>query len=244
MGDGGIDLHGLERGVALFLRGLGIEGAHVVQPVAQLDEDDPDILTHGQKHFAHVLGLLVLTGGELDLAQLGDPVDLLTGGELDLAQLGDPVDQQRHVFAKGLFHRLQRGIGILDDVVQQGGHDTVGIHAQLDEQRRHVQRVGDIRLARQPHLPGMGVIGQVIGLFDEGQVVALLALLQRLFEVFKTHYIHNCAVLFSQKDRYTAERPRSARTPRSTRRQRAAPLAAGFKMPRSQSTDSASIILL
>ena len=42
---------------ALFVRFLKIQGAHVVQPVCQLDHDDPHVVAHGQDHFADILGL-------------------------------------------------------------------------------------------------------------------------------------------------------------------------------------------
>ncbi len=63
-----------------------VERAHVVQPVGELDDDDADVLGHGQEHLAHVLGLLLLHG-------LGLP---------NLAELRDAVDQARDVAAEAL----------------------------------------------------------------------------------------------------------------------------------------------
>jgi len=38
------------------------QGSHVVQAVGQADEEDPDVVRHGQKHLAEVLHLLVFLG--------------------------------------------------------------------------------------------------------------------------------------------------------------------------------------
>ena len=67
-----IALQGL---VPLLLRRACIPGWRmIVQPVGQLDDDDPDVLGHGHQHFPQVLRLLLLPGGVGDLAQLGDAV--------------------------------------------------------------------------------------------------------------------------------------------------------------------------
>ena len=50
--DGGVDLHGLQGLLPLLAGGLVVHGAHVVQPVADLDEDHPDVLGHGHEHLA------------------------------------------------------------------------------------------------------------------------------------------------------------------------------------------------
>ena len=48
---------------------------HIVEPVRKLDHDDPDVVGHGKKHLAEILGLLRFFGGELDLTDLGDSID-------------------------------------------------------------------------------------------------------------------------------------------------------------------------
>ena len=55
----------------------GIERAHVVQPVGQLDQDDAHITRHGQKHLAEGLGLGGFAAAELHLVELGQAVDHL-----------------------------------------------------------------------------------------------------------------------------------------------------------------------
>ena len=57
VGDGSVDLHGLAGLIPALLLRPSVAGAHIVQPVAKLDDHDPDIPAHGQQHLAQVLGL-------------------------------------------------------------------------------------------------------------------------------------------------------------------------------------------
>ena len=75
VGQRGVDVEGLLGGAALLpLRHHG-DGAHVVQPVGQLDDEHPPVLGHGHEHLAHRGRLLGLLGVELEPVELGDAVD-------------------------------------------------------------------------------------------------------------------------------------------------------------------------
>ena len=74
VGDGGIHLHGLAGFIAALLFRPCITGAHVVQPVAQLNDHHAHITAHGQQHLAQVFSLQFLNVRELDLGQLGHAV--------------------------------------------------------------------------------------------------------------------------------------------------------------------------
>ena len=98
--DGRVDFNRLARleDAAVLLERR--QGAHVVQAVGQLDDDDADVLAHGDEHLADGCRLLV---GERF--------------HLDARDLGDAVDELRHVRAELLFDQLAGNVGILHRVV-------------------------------------------------------------------------------------------------------------------------------
>ena len=116
-------------GIAPFL-GQVAQGAHVVQPVGQLDQDDADVVHHRQQHLAEVLGLPLLARGEPDRADLGDPFDDM--GHFGAEELADPVDGGQRVF---------------DDVVQQPGGDRHRVELHVRQKVRNSKRMNQIRLA-------------------------------------------------------------------------------------------------
>ena len=77
VGQGRVNLQGLlGLADALFLAAI-FQGAHIVEPVRQLDDHHPHVLGDGQEHLAQVLRLGFLPGHQLPvtgLGQLGDPV--------------------------------------------------------------------------------------------------------------------------------------------------------------------------
>ena len=142
VGNGGVDLHGLQSLSLLLALGLVLHGAHIVQPVAHLDENDPDVLGHGHEHLAQVLHLLLLFGGILHSRQLGDPFHQVGHGGAEL--LGDLV---------------VGGVGVLDTVMEQGGNDGVHVQPQIGYQLGHGNGVGDIGLPCFAQLLAMVGIG-------------------------------------------------------------------------------------
>ena len=103
--------------------------------ISEFDQYDAQIAHHGQQHLAKTLGLRLLAALELNLIELGDPVDNL--GDISAEARGD------------FFFRCRR---IFDDVVQNRSNQGVGVEMQFGENfcRRH--RMGDIRLAAQAFL--------------------------------------------------------------------------------------------
>ena len=147
VGDGGVNFHGLEGFLLLLLRRLVLHGAHVVETVGDLDEDDPDVLGHGHQHLAEVLHLL-----------------LLFGGVVDAGQLADALHQIRHRGGKQLADLLVGGVGVLDGVVEQGRHDGLRVQVQLlRHDLGHGQRVGDEWRAVLPVLSGVVGGGVLVG---------------------------------------------------------------------------------
>ena len=157
-----VDLHRLQRLLALLV-GVGERGgAHVVQAVGQLDEDHADVVDHRQDHLAQVLGLLRL----LALAALVVPLVLPVerGGA---AQLGDPLDQLGDARAELPGELLLGGAGVLDHVVQQGGGEGLGVELHLGEDARGGDGVEDVGLAALAPLLGVGLGGVGVGALDQ-----------------------------------------------------------------------------
>ena len=101
-----VDLHGLAGDAELLLGRQPVQGAHVVEPVGELDEDDPDVLGHRQEHLPDVLGLLLLVAVGREARQLGHAID----------EVGD-------LCAEALLDVGQAVFGVLGDVVEQGSLD-------------------------------------------------------------------------------------------------------------------------
>ena len=131
-----VDVERLLRDLDLLLGPQVRQGAHVVRPVGQLDQDDADVPRHRQEHLAEVLRLL-----------------LLAGGEVDLADLGDAVDERGDLLAEQPLDLRQRREGVLDRVVQQTGDDARHVEPHVGDDAGDLERVGQVRLARLPPLP-------------------------------------------------------------------------------------------
>ncbi len=146
VGDRRVDVHRLARDLAPLFGREVLERAHVVEPVGELDEDHAQVRDHRQDHLAEGLGLLLL------------PRDV---GEL--ADLRQAVDQVGHLRPELLRDRLLGRQRVLEDVVQQPDDDrhVVGLHVRQD--RGHVERVDEVRLAGAPVLapvlPGREHVG-------------------------------------------------------------------------------------
>ena len=127
-GERGIDIERLLGAAPARLgRHVG-ERAHVVQPVRELDQQDPHVVGDRQQQLAEVFRLLCF---------LGDEVELL--------ELGETLDQRADVAAE---HLIDLGTGrgrVLDGVVQEGGRDGGVVELEIGEDRRHFERVGEIR---------------------------------------------------------------------------------------------------
>ena len=57
VGQWSVDVKRLTRNFILFVGWLRLQCAHIMQAVANLDENDADILTHGEQQFLEVLCL-------------------------------------------------------------------------------------------------------------------------------------------------------------------------------------------
>ena len=138
-----VDVEGLLRDAPLLELRQRRHRAHVVEPVGELDEQDADVLGHRHEHLAQRGGLLRLLGVELEAVELGDPVD-------DLGDLAPehPLDL---VLGDG---------GVLDRVVEQRGGEGDVVEAEVGEDQRDPERVGDVGLAGAADLLDVGGRGR------------------------------------------------------------------------------------
>ncbi len=156
----GIDFQRLAADPFALLRLDVLEGAHVVQTVRQLDQQHPDVPADGQDEFPQVLRL----AGVLRL-------------QLQPAQLGHAFDQDRDLFAEHLGDVVTRRRGVLDHIVQQGCDDGGCVELVVGQYARDLDRVGEIGIARGPHLRAVHLhridIGAVQQRFVGGRVIGL-----------------------------------------------------------------------
>ncbi len=117
-----IDIQSFLRGENLFFRRHVIEGAHVVHPVGELDENHPDVFAHRQQHLAEILRLL-----------------FFAAAEIGPAQFRDAVDESGNLFAEQAFELFQRCQGIFDGVVQQPADDAGHVELQVGDDAGHRQ---------------------------------------------------------------------------------------------------------
>ena len=156
VGDGRVDFQGFVRN-ALLLRGLHrFQRAHVVQPVGQLDQDHAHIARHGEQHLAEIFCLGMGLRLEFDLVQLGNAV----------YQFGDLFAELRADFLAG-------GCCVLHHVMQQRGHDGLGVKAPFGQDGGDCERVGNVGFAAFAHLPMMGCFGNAKSFLDLGNVLRL-----------------------------------------------------------------------
>ena len=178
VGDGGIDLHCLEGLGFLLLRALPGHGAHVVQAVGDLDEDDADVLCHCQEHLAQILRLLILFACILHARKLRDALHDIRHDRTELT--GDILMGEGGVFDHVMQQRRDDGILIQTDVhADVGGGDAV----------RHIGR------AVPPLLPGVGHARHVIGGADAAEV-HIVGILFDFFDKCLKQYVGVLYVVF------------------------------------------------
>ena len=168
---GRIDFNGFLGNALLLFPAEYTKGTHIVEAVRQLDDNHPDILGHGQEHFTEIFQLLVF----LVLV-------------VELGEFCHPVHQESHLFAKHHLNVFQRIFRILHHIVEESGHNALGIHFQLRQNVGHRQGMDNIGLTGGPDLGRMGLAGQLIGLLNGLQTL-------RIFDI-GLHLIHEALIFF------------------------------------------------
>ena len=145
-GERRVDVERLLRDARALLGLHEMQRAHVVQAVGELDEEHAHVLDDGEQELAEVLGLRRL---------LRDEVELL--------DLGQAVDQRGDLLAEAPLDLVAGRVGVLDRVVQQRGGDGRIVELQVGQERRDLERMGEIGVARGAHLLAMLLHGIDIG---------------------------------------------------------------------------------
>ena len=161
-----VDVHGLARLLLLLFRRHGPDGAHVVEPVGELDENHAQVLRHRDEQLAEVLRLLRLRRRELEVRELRDAVD----------QSGD-------LGAELALHLFTGGSRILDRVVEQRRDDGGVIQPLLGQDRRDRDRMREVRLARSPALALVHALAVRIGPADQVSVGLRIVVLDQRDQV-------------------------------------------------------------
>ena len=151
--DRGVDVQGLGGDPLPLLLPEEVERPHVVQPVGQLDEDDPGVIGHRDDHLANVFSLVGLRGAELHTAQLGETID-------------HPAD----VPAEPALEILVRDLGVLDDVVEEAASDGDDVELEVGEDPGHFERMVKVGLARQTNLALMRLGGHHVGRAEQVEI--------------------------------------------------------------------------
>ena len=165
-----IDFQGLAADALTLLRLDEVQGAHVVQAVGQLDQQDPHVLGDGQNELAQVLGLT-----------------RMLGLKLQPRQLGHALDQDGDLFAKHGGDVVAGGRGVLDHVMQQGRHDGRRIQPIVGQDARDLNGMGEIGIARSPQLRAMHLHRIDVGAVQQRLVRSRIIGLDRLDQFKLAH---------------------------------------------------------
>ena len=170
-GERGVDVQRLLRDATALVLRHELEGAHVVQPIGELDEEHAHVRGDGEQELAEVLALHRPLGDEVEALELGQAVD-------KPADLGPehPVDL------------LQRRFRVLDRVVEDGGDDGGLIEAEVGEDGRDLERMGEEQVAGGARLGAVGAHGVDVGAVQQRLVGAGIVALDPLDELVLTHH--------------------------------------------------------
>ena len=158
--NGRIDVHGLPGLFFLLLRAHKLECSHVVEPVCQLDDNDPDILRHGQEHLTQIFRLHLQ----------------LIGGVGQLSQLSDAIHEKGHFLAELLPDLLVCHGRILHHIMEHTRHNGLFVHLQICQDNSHPERMYDIGLTGFSALPVMSFFCQRKRLLYHGNICRWMVL--------------------------------------------------------------------
>ena len=146
------------------------EGAHVVQTVGKLHENDAHVARHRKEHLAKAFGL-------------GDFVRR----KAQLVELRDAVDDVRHLGAEEVRHLDFACLRVFENVVHEAGRNRLRVHAPGGENARDGKGMRDVGLARLAELPEVRVVGVAVGASNVLDVRGREVHLDRVEELRRGH---------------------------------------------------------
>ena len=163
----GIDVERLAGYLVLLVGQLAPQGAHVVQAVAYLDEDDAYVLAHGEQQFLEGLGLYR---------------SLVT--EDTTRYLGESIHDLGYLVAEDVAYVLYGVVGILHHVMEQGTANAGAAQSDfLTGYLSHGDGVHDVGFAREPPDPLVSLPRKVERLVDDLRMLAVSGVQIRIYEV-------------------------------------------------------------
>ena len=147
------------------------ERAHVVEPVGELDQKYPHVIGDRQEQLAEIFRLLGFLGHEVQLFQLGEA-----------------FDQRADIASKQAVDLGARGRRVLDGIVQQRGGDGRVVKLEVGQDRRHLDRMGKIRVARGAPLLAMGLHGVDVSAIEQRLVGIRIVAADPLDKVVLPHH--------------------------------------------------------
>jgi hypothetical protein len=156
MGEGSINLSRLKRDPLLLLRGQGIEGPHIVQPIGEFHEDDTQILADRKDELPKILCLS---------PQFFSSV-------FDMRKLCNAFYQEGDFFSKVFCERIGSNRGVFNNIMEQSRRDRTLIQFPLQEGLAGCSDMGKIRIAVFALLSRMRRFGEAVCSGDEPMRVA------------------------------------------------------------------------
>ena len=184
LGDRRVNIKRLLRNPLLLLHRLMRERPHIVQPVRQLDQNDADVLRHGEKHFPQIERLIFQLLGGLFLLPAALIIIL---GEFKLGELCHAIDKKRHIRAKIRLDLFPGEQSILHHIVQKTSRNRLLVHFQIGQNDCDIERMNDIGFAGLAQLPLVRLVRGVISLFNQRDVVRRVIFAHPLDQILIQH---------------------------------------------------------
>ena len=156
VGQGRIHVHGLASLKQATVLAKGRQRTHVMQAVGKLNDNDADVLGHGEEHLAQRKRLL-----------------LVHAIDFDVGELGHAIDELGHRIAKQAGNIGKRGLGVLDGIVQQRGAHHIAVHLEIGQDDGHLDGMVDVHLTRAALLVAVLLGGKAIGLLHLREVLLI-----------------------------------------------------------------------